>query len=90
MTGFGDAACVMDGVAWAVELRSLNNRYFKASIRLPDELSALEPELESLPQQLLTPADSSAAADDVEPQQPPAFTRGMVSADSRTGRTRLP
>lgn len=48
MTGFGDAACVMDGVAWAVELRSLNNRYFKASIRLPDELSALEPELESL------------------------------------------
>ena len=48
MTGFGDAACVMDGIAWAAELRSLNNRYFKASIRLPDQLSSLEPELESL------------------------------------------
>jgi uncharacterized protein (TIGR00255 family) len=30
-----------------VELRSLNNRYFKSTIRLPDQLAALEPELES-------------------------------------------
>ncbi len=47
MTGFGDAACVMDGVAWSAELRSLNNRYFKSTIRLPEQLAALEPELES-------------------------------------------
>ena len=34
MTGFGDAACEVDSVHYAVELRSLNNRYFKATIRL--------------------------------------------------------
>ncbi|MBI1375149.1 MAG: YicC family protein [Phycisphaera sp.] len=48
MTGFGDAAAQHEGVNYAVELRSLNNRYFKASIRLPDDLSGLEPELETL------------------------------------------
>lgn len=48
MTGFGDAACEADGVHYTVELRSLNNRYFKASIRLPDLISGLEAELDSL------------------------------------------
>ena len=48
MTGFGAAAEQVDGVNYSVELRSLNNRYFKATIRLPDELSGLEAELESL------------------------------------------
>ena len=47
MTGFGDASAQRDGVHFAVELRSVNNRYFKAAIRLPDELAALEPQLES-------------------------------------------
>ncbi|MDX1564355.1 MAG: YicC/YloC family endoribonuclease [Phycisphaeraceae bacterium] len=46
MTGFGDAAEQVDGVHYSVELRTLNNRYFKATVRLPEELSALEPELE--------------------------------------------
>lgn len=48
MTGFGDAAEQADGVHYAVELRSLNNRYFKATIRLPDEIVSLEAELEAL------------------------------------------
>ncbi|MEM1445998.1 MAG: YicC/YloC family endoribonuclease [Planctomycetota bacterium] len=46
MTGFGDAATQHDGVHYAVELRSLNNRYFKCTSRLPDELAGLEAELE--------------------------------------------
>jgi len=48
MTGFGDANAAGEGVHCAVEVRSLNNRYFKAMIRLPDEISGLEAELESL------------------------------------------
>jgi uncharacterized protein (TIGR00255 family) len=48
MTGFDDAAAQDNGVHYAVELRSVNNRYFKASIRLPEELMSLEPELDSL------------------------------------------
>jgi uncharacterized protein (TIGR00255 family) len=48
MTGFGDAMEQVDGVHYAVELRSLNNRYFKATIRLPDEIASLEAELDAL------------------------------------------
>lgn len=47
MTGFGEAAEEVDGVHVAIELRSLNNRYFKAQIRLPDEIAGLEAELEA-------------------------------------------
>mgnify|MGYP001796752006 CR=1 FL=1 len=47
MTGFGEAAVNEDGVHFFLELRSLNNKYFKTNIRLPDELQALEPEIES-------------------------------------------
>jgi len=48
MTGFGDASEQAAGVQYSVELRSLNNRYFKATIRLPEEIASLEAELESL------------------------------------------
>ena len=47
MTGFGEATRHVNGVHYAVELRSLNNKYFKASIRLPEQLQVLEAELES-------------------------------------------
>ena len=47
MTGFGDDSLERDGVHYFVEARSLNNKYFKASIRLPDEYQGLEAELES-------------------------------------------
>ena len=48
MTGYGDASCESGGVFYAVELRSLNNRYFKATIRLPEEIAGLEAELDSV------------------------------------------
>jgi len=47
MTGFGDASCEAEGVHYTVEVRSLNNRYYKAMIRTPDEISGLEAELDS-------------------------------------------
>lgn len=47
MTGFGDASRDVDGVRYFVEIRSLNNKYFKGVIRLPEELQVLEAELES-------------------------------------------
>ncbi len=48
MTGYGDAELTTQGVSYAVEIRSLNNRYFKASIKLPDPLAYLEPDIERL------------------------------------------
>lgn len=47
MTGFGDAASETDGIHYAVEVRSLNNRYFKCTSRLPEELAGLEAELDT-------------------------------------------
>ncbi len=47
MTGFGDATAERDGTHYAVEIRSLNNRFFKPVIKLPENVSGLEPELES-------------------------------------------
>jgi uncharacterized protein (TIGR00255 family) len=48
MTGFGDATAERDGTHYAVEIRSLNNRYYKPVIKLPDTLAGLEPEIETL------------------------------------------
>jgi uncharacterized protein (TIGR00255 family) len=47
MTGFGDAATESAGVYYALELRSLNNKFFKVSMRLPEAIQGLEAELES-------------------------------------------
>lgn len=47
MTGFGDATAERGGTHYAVEIRSLNNRFFKPVIKLPENISGLEPELES-------------------------------------------
>lgn len=48
MTGFGEAQIEEDGHAYHVEVRSVNNRYLKTTIRLPEDLSFLELEIEQL------------------------------------------
>ena len=37
MTGFGDAAMEVNGTNYFIEVRSLNNKYFKAVVRLVEE-----------------------------------------------------
>jgi len=46
MTGFGAASSHADGVDYHVELRTVNNRYLKTSLRLPEPLQPLEAEIE--------------------------------------------
>lgn len=48
MTGHGSAHRHAEGVAVAVELRTVNNRYFKLSLRSSDGYAALEPLIEEL------------------------------------------
>ena len=48
MTGYGDAQGVLAGIELTVEIRSLNNRYYKPNIRLPDDFSYLEPSIDLL------------------------------------------
>lgn len=48
MTGYGEAASNATGVRAFLEVRSLNSRYFKTTIRLPEDLQGLEAEIESV------------------------------------------
>ena len=54
MTGFGAASHEQDGARYSVEIRSVNNRFFKAVMRLPGEFDSLEPDIESLVMRRLT------------------------------------
>ena len=60
MTGFGGASTDVDGIRYAVEIRSVNNKYLKVQMRLPEELTALEADVESLSRAL---RDMSASAE---------------------------
>jgi uncharacterized protein (TIGR00255 family) len=47
MTGFGEAHSHADGLLVAVEIRTVNNRYFKLGIRTSEGYGALEPLIEA-------------------------------------------
>ena len=48
MTGFGNAVQQTESVTVSVELKAVNNRYLKVSMRLPDFAAVFEPEIEKL------------------------------------------
>ena len=48
MTGYGDAEGQLKGVTYAVEIRTVNNRYFKANIKLPETVAFLTEAIEKL------------------------------------------
>jgi uncharacterized protein (TIGR00255 family) len=54
MTGYGDASAQVGGTHYFVEVRSLNNKYFKATIRLAEAYQGLEAEIESRLRERLT------------------------------------
>lgn len=48
MTGYGDAQFQSDKLTLAIELRSLNNRHLKVTVRAPEPFNLLEPEFEKV------------------------------------------
>jgi uncharacterized protein (TIGR00255 family) len=46
MTGFGEAHCQENGLTVSIEVRSINNRYFKLSVRATEGYGSLEPQIE--------------------------------------------
>ena len=48
MTGYGEAHRQAENLAIAVEVRTINNRYFKLSLRASEGYAALEPHVESV------------------------------------------
>jgi len=53
MTGFGEAHRQSDSVATAVEVRTINSRYFKLALRSGEGYSSLEPQIESVVRQFI-------------------------------------
>jgi uncharacterized protein (TIGR00255 family) len=47
MTGFGEAHCQRDGLGVSVEVRTINSRYLKLSVRTSEGYASLEPLIES-------------------------------------------
>jgi len=54
MTGYGDAEGRLDGATYIIEVKTLNNRYFKTSIKLPESLAFLEDDIDKLLRQNLS------------------------------------
>ena len=48
MTGYGDAEGQLNGVTYTVEIRTVNNRYFKTNIKLPESVAFLTEAIEKL------------------------------------------
>ena len=53
MTGYGEAQLEKNAISFLVEIRSLNNRFLKTSIKLPDVLAFAEARIERLIRQEL-------------------------------------
>ncbi len=48
MTGFGESHCVEGGLAVSVEVRTINSRYFKLSLRTTEGFGSLEAQIEAV------------------------------------------
>ena len=47
MTGFGESHCRRDGLSVAIEIRAINNRFLKLTVRTSEGYAALEPLVEA-------------------------------------------
>lgn len=74
MTGFGEAACESAGIHYFLEIRSLNNRYLKAAIRLPEEFQGLEAEIEAALRVRITRGSVTVTGSCTDPSASAAFT----------------
>ena len=48
MTGFGEAQCQQDDLAVAVEVRTVNSRFFKLAVRAGEGYGSIEPQIEAI------------------------------------------
>ena len=46
MTGFGSASSLTDGILLHVEIRTVNNKFYKSNFRIPEILQGLETDIE--------------------------------------------
>lgn len=86
MTGFGDARVERGGVTYSLEVRSVNHRYLKAQVRLPDEFAPLEGGLEETLRGLLQRGSVTVrcSAEGSPASQAGAINEGVLEAYLKT------
>lgn len=82
MTGFGTAQADIEGIEYAVEIRSVNNRYFKAVIRLPEIWSGAETEIEKLIRNSVSRGSVTAGVRMRVPDEKAAYRVNTVALES--------
>jgi uncharacterized protein (TIGR00255 family) len=82
MTGYGEASCEVGSAHYFLEIRSLNNRYFKALIRLPEHLQGLEAELEAELRKLLSRGSVTLVARCSDSSDKAAFSINHLALES--------
>ncbi|MHC4728600.1 MAG: YicC/YloC family endoribonuclease, partial [Planctomycetota bacterium] len=48
MTGYGEAQGEVNGISYLVEIKTVNHRYFKAIVRLPEPVAFIEEDIDKL------------------------------------------
>jgi len=82
MTGFGAAVCTEENISISVELKAVNNRYFKMSLRLTDGYGALEQRIESLLRSVIERGTINATIRIVRAQEDTGFQINTVVLES--------
>jgi uncharacterized protein (TIGR00255 family) len=54
MTGYGEAEGELGGITYAVEIKTVNSRYFKSAVKLPEAVAFLEEDIERFLRQNLS------------------------------------
>jgi uncharacterized protein (TIGR00255 family) len=95
MTGYGEARCQGEPLSLSIELRALNNRYLKVSLRAPDPYHLLEAEFEKVIRrtikrgtiQVQLRCDQQAAADDfrINPVALASYVQQVRDASKQLG-----
>ncbi|HEX4147490.1 MAG TPA: YicC/YloC family endoribonuclease, partial [Pirellulales bacterium] len=73
MTGFGEAHYQGDGLAISIEVRTINSRYFKLSMKCGEGYSALEPDIENVVRQQIRRGTLQVALRVDRPKKPEDF-----------------
>jgi uncharacterized protein (TIGR00255 family) len=97
MTGFGAAEYLDEQVRIAIEVRTVNNRFFKANMRLPDGLGSLEVTIERMLREGITRGTislnlsvqprGSAARAPINTEILAAYWRDLAALDKQMGGT---
>jgi len=82
MTGYGEAHCQQDGLTVGVEIRTINSRYFKLTVRCGENYSALESEIEEVVRQRIKRGTVQVSLRIDRPRSPDDFKLNVVALAS--------